>query len=552
MFLFLHFLFWSCAVFSSTNKNPSTPEKITVAGFVIFSLIVLTAYTATSAAFLVSIGNGYQSIDDMISSSKKINVCIPKSLEGRFIEENPQASSVLTGMDMSAESLLREVGGECKGVIISADAFVYLQQKDEDLCRGVKILLSKILLTIENVIPTYELLGDIGQELIRKTNVLIEEGVYTEWHSIYTERFEKINYEIKYNNRSRMLRGGKGKGSASAAGGQNVANHAIGSCGSSDEIDLDKFQLSDIHLLMPISLSLTCSTVGLVIFLVNRAKKSAAVQSTAAAVITLNEKNEERLLRQGLRKMSAYSLIDMLETEKSVSAADIEAAMNLLPEKDKLIDLAFLVKCTENRRDYYTIMELSVSELCKVIEYYNTTFGSSQNSLYDGVQRIELPRKRGAPEDTSSDSSAPDMILTNAPSEQSKSWGRNLSILFTKNTQSLKEPFDSVLVEDALNDCTDPKGELIEAILKVPITRRMALRCARIKVTYLSEGNSDEFNITDHIIGRSPACASGGENASLLRSSEISQLDERTVEMASLRSINVQKAQSRRKSRCIE
>eukprot|EP00816_Leptocylindrus_hargravesii_P012834 CAMPEP_0196825136 /NCGR_PEP_ID=MMETSP1362-20130617/92867_1 /TAXON_ID=163516 /ORGANISM="Leptocylindrus danicus, Strain CCMP1856" /LENGTH=1154 /DNA_ID=CAMNT_0042205513 /DNA_START=183 /DNA_END=3647 /DNA_ORIENTATION=- len=548
----------SCAaadVFSSTNKNPSTPEKITVAGFVIFSLIVLTAYTATSAAFLVSIGSGYRSLDDMISSSQNPTLCLPSILQDKFIEENSQASSILKGTDMSAEELLRSVGSdECEGVLISADAFIYLQQKDETICHGLKILLTKTLLTVENVIPTYELLGDVGQEFIRKTNVLIEEGVYADWHSIYSDRFEKLNAE-RTNNNSRMLRGGKGKGkgSAAAAGSQNTAQSAIGSCGSSDEIDLDKFQLSDIHLLMPISLSLTCSTVGLVMFLVKRVKESDAVQSKAAAVIALNEKDEERLLRQGLRKMSPSNLVAELEKDEAVRAADIEAAVNQLPDKTELLELVFLSKCTENRRDYYVIKNLNVSELCKVVDYYNSAFVTTaqSSSLYDEDQHIDLPscmsrnkRRTSSSEGTSSDSPGPGVVSTSQQSKRQLSKG--LSTFF-KSAENEKELCVSLKIEDALNDDEDPKGELIEAILKVSIARRMALRCARIKLAHLSEGNKDKFNIMDHIVGRSPACTSDDENTGLPQS----KVDKKTTVMT-LHSINLQKTQSRRIRNCLE
>lgn len=81
----------SMTVFSSTDKNPSTGEKVVVSGFVIFALIVLTAYTATSAAFLVSIGKNYRNLDEVISSSKAHGVCVSEMVYDVVLEQHPHA-----------------------------------------------------------------------------------------------------------------------------------------------------------------------------------------------------------------------------------------------------------------------------------------------------------------------------------------------------------------------------------------------------------------------------------------------------------------------------
>jgi len=96
---------------SNASENPSLAERVVIVGFVIFTLIVLTAYTATSAAFMVetSKSSQYGSIDDVLDDNKKI--CINVSVQNQFGDLRPQSTSLLVGKS-STQMIFEEMDSE--------------------------------------------------------------------------------------------------------------------------------------------------------------------------------------------------------------------------------------------------------------------------------------------------------------------------------------------------------------------------------------------------------------------------------------------------------
>lgn len=96
---------------SNASENPSLAERVVIVGFVTFALIVLTAYTATSAAFMVETSkNGqYGSIDDVLDDNKKI--CINVSVQKQFGDLRPESTSLLVGKS-STQTIFEEMDSD--------------------------------------------------------------------------------------------------------------------------------------------------------------------------------------------------------------------------------------------------------------------------------------------------------------------------------------------------------------------------------------------------------------------------------------------------------
>jgi len=149
---------------TNVSEKPSIPEKLVVSGFAIFALLVLTAYTATSAASLVvkEHPHGLYSDLDQVAKAGK-NVCIRQVLAGtfmgkdkRFTIDGKNGTSKVIEINESDAMMFEEVNnGTCVGVIIDADGFERLQTGVEDdgidYCEFIRV--GDVVFTMVNAFP---------------------------------------------------------------------------------------------------------------------------------------------------------------------------------------------------------------------------------------------------------------------------------------------------------------------------------------------------------------------------------------------------------------
>eukprot|EP00816_Leptocylindrus_hargravesii_P007482 CAMPEP_0196810058 /NCGR_PEP_ID=MMETSP1362-20130617/9897_1 /TAXON_ID=163516 /ORGANISM="Leptocylindrus danicus, Strain CCMP1856" /LENGTH=1085 /DNA_ID=CAMNT_0042184921 /DNA_START=84 /DNA_END=3341 /DNA_ORIENTATION=- len=527
-------------VHDSKNYNPSTPEKIVVAGFVIFALIILTAYSATTAAFLVSVRGGsgaYTSMDDLLKEDDA-TICVHVGTLDMFKEEFPAAITILEGKDYDTRQLLDALKtDECDAVAVIADHVSYLHAVDDyNVCADAQILYQNSLLDLDIQIPAYPLLSDMGKELVGQMNLLIDEGVYDRWHFEYVNRLviagEDASGELNPDQQSYI---------AAASTMTTSGSYLASLCGSLIELDLEKFELGAKNLFMPIVLSLVCSTVGLIVYMLSRAKGSTALKkkAVAAKMLELNEREEEKLLRQELEETAPFELFTELKEmfdrtlrEESDEVycrisnhafqIELKEAVDALPDKQKLVNIAFRMKCSDDIQEYLLIgEELDLAELCLLADVYRGKCGMLDDSSVSEYFNVgnHHPVSTAVVDTESRVTSITTSYLTEGTSTSIPNGGNtendhvNDNHLRKTRTMSLRSAVMNVSnkrnasafmppsVKDCLNNTKDPKGVMVHGLFRCLETRRVAVHCAKQKKEARLSNASGvlEFDISEHI-----------------------------------------------------
>ena len=161
---------------ANVSDDPSVPERIVVCGFAFFALVVLTAYTATSAAALVQkdYGGVYKDLGDVKSKGK--NICIRDQLEDTFLglypdfEGNihPHEKNIDMFGEMKKNQVNNVVSDSCVGVIIDVDGYEKVLADENTHCDTIRV--GEVLLVLGDAIP-------VGPEYDHDVTYILEEGV---------------------------------------------------------------------------------------------------------------------------------------------------------------------------------------------------------------------------------------------------------------------------------------------------------------------------------------------------------------------------------------
>ena len=169
------------------SEQPSIPEKLVVSGFAVFALVVLTAYTATSAAVMIDDqGETYNNLQEVIDKGK--NICLREAIAETFLSLYPQFSrfdddtggkNKIRAFTSNEEmfSYVDEDSNACIGVIIDIDGLAKLQADYYTYCEYARV--GEVLMSVMNSIPVspsnYGMYADISY-IIQKG---ASEGLYT-------------------------------------------------------------------------------------------------------------------------------------------------------------------------------------------------------------------------------------------------------------------------------------------------------------------------------------------------------------------------------------
>ena len=125
-------------------------------GFAVFALIVLTAYTATSAAFMASsnIKADYSSFEEVIEAGE--NVCVPSAVYDQFFNLYSTESRNLEGRLIQCSDGLdcfeKQDNGICSATLLDLDGFKrILSMKDGLHCDKMKT--GNVLMALGNGLP---------------------------------------------------------------------------------------------------------------------------------------------------------------------------------------------------------------------------------------------------------------------------------------------------------------------------------------------------------------------------------------------------------------
>ena len=101
----------------------SFPGRVIYAGFAGFGLIILTAYTASSAAALVADASGasISSLDDVIAMGDTARVCVRSAMEDSFSQRYPTVN--VLGSDLVPDMIANLDDGKCVAAVIMKDAW---------------------------------------------------------------------------------------------------------------------------------------------------------------------------------------------------------------------------------------------------------------------------------------------------------------------------------------------------------------------------------------------------------------------------------------------
>ena len=164
-------------------SEPSTAEKFIIAGFMLFALIVLTAYTASSAAALVIDDSSmeYASLDD-VRRDPSAYLCIEEAIYDMFlgvkiewstkmnkerIMQYSNIDAILEGMD----------AGECVAAVMKEDAYLKITT-DVEKTHCNKVITSELLFTVSNAYPVRE---ELSKPFGYAVGELVNNGQYSKY-----------------------------------------------------------------------------------------------------------------------------------------------------------------------------------------------------------------------------------------------------------------------------------------------------------------------------------------------------------------------------------
>mmetsp|Transcript_4112 Transcript_4112/g.6269 ORF Transcript_4112/g.6269 Transcript_4112/m.6269 type:complete len:497 (-) Transcript_4112:98-1588(-) len=349
---------------SDVSEDPSNAEKIIVAAFAVSMLIILTAYTATSAAALVIRDTTkFKNLEDVVQYPSA-KLCIRDILYDSFLSEHPESHSVLKGRSNKTMEILNmiECDGDdcCDAAIVHEDAYRVATAFNLEYCKRMKMLLDEVLMKVDTVIYISASLNEYATDFIGGLNVLIEAGTYNELHRDFKSLVD--NEQILPPDSSLRWHGNK--------------------CPSeSDEPDGEELNLGPFQLLFPLCFSMAATTLGLLFHLCT---KKARVLVQAKVGKELSEDNEDFALRRTIEAMPASKIVKELKSLGTTDHDELSAAVDSLPDKSALVDLMFQSCCSVysiNRNMVYNT--LAISELCELMEYCDSVLGLKSARITD-------------------------------------------------------------------------------------------------------------------------------------------------------------------------
>eukprot|EP00814_Leptocylindrus_danicus_P000676 CAMPEP_0116006376 /NCGR_PEP_ID=MMETSP0321-20121206/1695_1 /TAXON_ID=163516 /ORGANISM="Leptocylindrus danicus var. danicus, Strain B650" /LENGTH=935 /DNA_ID=CAMNT_0003474925 /DNA_START=114 /DNA_END=2922 /DNA_ORIENTATION=+ len=350
---------------SDVSENPSSAEKVIVAAFAVSMLIILTAYTATSAAALVVRDTTkFKNLEDVIQYPSA-KLCIKDILYDSFLTEHPESQSVLksrSNKTMEILNMMKCDGDDCcDAAIVHEDAYRVATAFDLVYCTSMKMLLDEVLMKVDNVIYISASLGEYAKDFIQEVNVLIEAGSYNELHRYFKSLVD--NKEI------------------SPPDYPDLRWHGNKCPSETDEPDGEELNLGPFQLLFPLCLSMAATTLGL-LFHLGRKKVRVLVQAKVGK--ELSEDNEDFALRRTIEAMPASKIVKELKSFGTTDHDKLSAAVDSLPDKSALVDLMFQSCCSVysiNRDIVYNA--LAISELCDLMEYCDSSLGLKSARITD-------------------------------------------------------------------------------------------------------------------------------------------------------------------------
>ena len=368
------------------SDEPSRSEKVIIAGFVIFALVVVTAYTATAATalFVAYEYEEYSSFVDVLGDPNA-RICLSRNVLPLFVAAHPESQTLLSHYEDSffslnvtemAEEVRKGRGkGECDVAVVTARQWELAVVRQRNICEKVEVLPNDVIFEVEIGIAYSNLLDrKTTDDLYEAITYMYESSYFNYWDDIFYREYVKVMEDSRNKNhneyRRRYLKGGAGAGGGGGGGGGGAAGTAAVSSSASTSQSSpdyltsvcsdDKFagssfySLDYYHLSMPVVITTGCTTLGLLMFCYARLKE---------AVVN----DEVEVIENDCLRLTPSELLDSLQT-LSVNEDLIKKALNHLPDKSGLVALLVEARISEETRNFRIISSLEVSELCDILQ----------------------------------------------------------------------------------------------------------------------------------------------------------------------------------------
>lgn len=325
---------------SLVQKSDSLPGRIVYAGFAAFGLIILTAYTASSAATLVANNKPtIQSIDDVIAMGPSAAVCVGWADMGRLSRKFPSVT-FKRSFYSAFEGL---ANGECVAATTTADEWDLEIKADPSRCKWK---------VVGGTLDSTDYAMPINDELQLSLSSVIHRhlklGKYDELAKQYREQ---------------VIGTTDCAGGSAAIEAQEFAGRRPG-------------QLNHEELFAPFATTFICTTLGLVLHLT--CGRANAHEPSASL--------SDRQLKQQLQELSPSRLRARL-TE--VDEEELAAAMAAVPDTTLLVELAFKMECSAGLKAAMALQGMSIPEL--LIHADNQ--GISQSQVDQCLDDKDRPRQ---------------------------------------------------------------------------------------------------------------------------------------------------------------
>ena len=209
---------WTHAIYSSLKSfisgDPdsggplSSAEHVILIGFIIFSVLVLTAFTATATAFLVLNPSNvrYASIYEVIED-ENVKVCTSEGVRDDLLYTYPGLSRQLVYPKMEGDTpeiflekitTMDENNRECDVAIMNSEEYESIILSTGDTyCSNTKIITDERLASIEVVLFFRADLDAVKSQIINEFNRYLEDNRYKLLRDKYHEAFLKANNDLQ-------------------------------------------------------------------------------------------------------------------------------------------------------------------------------------------------------------------------------------------------------------------------------------------------------------------------------------------------------------------
>jgi len=411
------------------RSSPSAAEKVIVVGMILFSLLVVTAYTASLTSFLVlsPTKNTYESYSDVLSESGS-KICVSKELEKEILFKTWELKKFLNPVFLTKEemldALIYEEPGEskvCNAALLSRTQYEIAVAQNRSYCDNSRLIVNDFDLSMSNVMYVSQFLGSRNlADITEWINMYIRNKTYTLYYHVeYYQSFKEANFD---SSTYEIDSGANESGSASEMKRRKLDQSFQGSAGSdffgtevSDEWNFctksksnQTNPMAPEQLYTPILLTLFCTMIGITLYIRERRKLKKTREFNKGNVDNLSLKDQVELEEYDIccnaKGMPLSKIVKHLE-DQNVHNDIISKSIDLFPDTKGLMNLFVHTKLSDASRRY---MELSGKGIGELYMIANELIDANSNEVEYKGQDVKAALDGDSPKD-----SLIELIITN-------------------------------------------------------------------------------------------------------------------------------------------